>query len=168
MGTPSCETLAGNAVSCPQNLAGPSDPRPCETRSPALSAYGNTQSRTAKPRNRRFLDDHGSRASTKLVADSPLRIREPPRRCKPYEAMKSPGMRKTRRLEGQTRASPTASTGCAVFAKAGFLCDNKRHQFRGFNRPVGAAGAQVPYKHKVTGSNPVPATIKTAGQTFFV
>ena len=24
--------------------------------------------------------------------------------------------------------------------------------------PVGAAGAQVPYKHKVTGSNPVPAT----------
>ena len=33
-------------------------------------------------------------------------------------------------------------------------------------RPVGAAGAQVPYKHKVTGSNPVPATIETAGQTF--
>ena len=40
------------------------------------------------------------------------------------------------------------------------------HFFR--NRPVGAAGAQVPYKHKVTGSNPVPATIKIAGQTFFV
>jgi hypothetical protein len=28
-------------------------------------------------------------------------------------------------------------------------------------RPVGAAGAQVPYKHKVTGSNPVPATINS-------
>ena len=26
--------------------------------------------------------------------------------------------------------------------------------------PVGAAGAQVPYKHKVTGSNPVPTTTK--------
>ena len=25
----------------------------------------------------------------------------------------------------------------------------------------------MPYKHKVTGSNPVPATIKTAGQTLF-
>lgn len=67
----------------------------------------------------------------------------------------------------QTRASPAASTGCAVFAKAGFLCDNKRHPFGNINRPVGAAGAQVPYKHKVTGSNPVPATIKTAGQTLF-
>lgn len=31
--------------------------------------------------------------------------------------------------------------------------------FKG-KRPVGAAGAQVPYKHKVTGSNPVPATIE--------
>lgn len=27
-------------------------------------------------------------------------------------------------------------------------------------RPVGAAGAQVPYKHKVGGSNPSPATIE--------
>ena len=34
-------------------------------------------------------------------------------------------------------------------------------------RAIGAAGAQVPYKHKVTGSNPVPATIKIAGQTLF-
>ena len=33
----------------------------------------------------------------------------------------------------QTRASPAASTGCAVFAKAGFLCDNKRHPFKGIN-----------------------------------
>lgn len=74
---------------------------------------------------------------------------------------------KTRRRGRQTRASPAASTGCAVFAKAGFLCDNKRHPFGNINRPVGAAGAQVPYKHKVTGSNPVPATIKIAGQTFF-
>ena len=31
-------------------------------------------------------------------------------------------------------------------------------------RPVGAAGAQVPYKHKVTSSNLVPATMKSAGQ----
>ena len=30
--------------------------------------------------------------------------------------------------------------------------------------PVGAAGAQVPYKHKVTGSNPVPATRKDSRQ----
>ena len=68
----------------------------------------------------------------------------------------------------QARASQAASAGCAVFAKAGFLCDNKRHPFEEIIRPVGAAGAQVPYKHKVTGSNPVPATIETAGQTFFV
>ena len=66
----------------------------------------------------------------------------------------------------QTRASPAASTGCAVFAKAGFLCDNKRHPFGNINRPVGAAGAQVPYKHKVTGSNPVPATIKIIVEHF--
>ena len=66
---------------------------------------------------------------------------------------------------GQVRG---ASAGCAVFAKAGLLCDNKRHPFEEIIRPVGAAGAQVPYKHKVTGSNPVPATIETAGQTFFI
>ena len=32
-------------------------------------------------------------------------------------------------------------------------------------RSVGAAGAQVPYKHKVTCSNHVPTTTKNAGQT---
>lgn len=68
----------------------------------------------------------------------------------------------------QARTSQAASAGCAIFAKADFLCDNKRHPFGEIIRPVGAAGAQVPYKHKVTGSNPVPATITTAGQAFFV
>lgn len=45
-------------------------------------------------------------------------------------------MQKHASLKGkfkQARASPAASTGCAVFAKAGFLCDNKRHPFRGIN-----------------------------------
>jgi len=35
MGTPSCETLADNAVSCRHNLAGPSDPRSCGILLPA-------------------------------------------------------------------------------------------------------------------------------------
>lgn len=80
---------------------------------------------------------------------------------------KMPSTQKPADAEGKLRAGPAASTGCAVFAKAGFLCDNRRHPFGDINRPVGAAGAQVPYKHKVTGSNPVPATIKIAGQTLF-
>ena len=36
-----------------------------------------------------------------------------------------------------------------------------------FFRSSGAAGAQVPYKHKVVGSNPISTTRKTAGQSLF-
>ena len=107
------------------------------------------------------------RTANSVAADSPSCIREPAKQRKPYGPAECPDA-KTRRPERQARASPAASAGCAVFAKAGFLCDNKRHPFGEIIRPVGAAGAQVPYKHKVTGSNPVPATIETAGQTFFV
>ncbi len=39
-------------------------------------------------------------------------------------------------------------------------------------RSVGAAGAQVPYKHKVIGSNPIPTTIHTrlsaSGSLFYL
>ena len=130
MGTPSCETLAGNAVSCRHNLAGPSDPRSCG-----------------------------------ILLPAPKRLQKEP--DPGHMAQQDAFNAKTRRRGGQARAGPAASTGCAVFAKAGFLCDNRRHPFGDINRPVGAAGAQVPYKHKVTGSNPVPATIKIAGQTLF-
>lgn len=129
-----------------------------------------TTTHRESPCGRQPLDIHGP-APRKALRQTVPRAFANPRSNAGRIAQRNTPMQKPADPKGrlgQTRASPTASTGCAVFAKEGFLCDNKRHQLRGLNRPVGAAGAQVPYKHKVTGSNPVPATIKTAGQTFFV
>ncbi len=172
MGTPSCETLANNAVSCPHNLADPSDPGSCGILLPAPkrlqkkpdpvrpNPHRKALQRTASPRSRTpHYEQPCSRQPSRAFAD--------PRGDAGHMAQRDAFNAKTRRIEGQARAGPAASTGCAVFAKAGFLCDNKRHPFEDISRPVGAAGAQVPYKHKVTGSNPVPATIKIAGQTLF-
>ncbi len=172
MGTPSCETLANNAVSCPHNLADPSDPGSCGILLPAPkrlqkkpdpvrpNPHRKALQRTASPRSRTpHYEQPCSRQPSRASAD--------PRGDTGHMAQRDAFNAKTRRIEGQAWAGPAASTGCAVFAKAGFLCDNKRHPFEDISRPVGAAGAQVPYKHKVTGSNPVPATIKIAGQTLF-
>ena len=166
MGTPSCETLADNAVSCPHNLAGPSDPGSCGILLPAPkrlqkkpdpvrpNPHRKALQRTASPHSRTpHYEQPCSRQPSRAFAD--------PRGDAGHMAQRDAFNAKTRRSGGQARAGPAASTGCAVFAKAGFLCDNKRHPFGDINRPVGAAGAQVPYKHKVGGSNPSPTTTES-------
>lgn len=104
MGTPSCETLADSTVSCPQNLAGPSDSTPCGTRSPALSAYRSRQPRSSpirsvkslvadspstsrfttpvrkRPCGRQPLDIQELRTANRLVADSPSIFTAPHRK----------------------------------------------------------------------------------------
>ena len=142
-----------NPLAHPQTLAEETEP-------------DNGRTRTVRPCSGQLLHVHEPRTMNSLAADSLLaHPRDGSQRRKPHGLARRL-RRKTRQRGGQARAGPAVSPGCAVFAKAGFLCDNKRHPVGNINRPVGAAGAQVPYKHKVTGSNPVPATIETAGQTF--
>ena len=128
---------------------------------------GNCRTRTVMPCSGQLLHVHEPRTMNSLAADNLLAHSRTRAATLAIWLNKMPSTQKPADAEGQAGAGPAASTGCAVFAKAGFLCDNRRHPFGDINRPVGAAGAQVPYKHKVTGSNPVPATIKIAGQTLF-
>ena len=138
MGTPSCETLANNAVSCLHNLAGPSDPGSCGILLPAPkrlqkkpdpvrpNPHRKALQRTASPRSRTpHYEQPCSRQPSRAFAD--------PHGDAGHMAQRDAFNAKTRRRGGQARAGPAASTGCAVFAKAGFLCDNKRHPFRGIN-----------------------------------
>ena len=139
MGTPSCETLADNAASCRLNLAGLSDPRSCGIPLPAPKRLqkkpgpGNGRTRTVRPCSGQLLHVHEPRTMNSLAADSLLaHPRDGSQRRKPHGLARRL-RRKTRQRGGQARAGPAVSPGCAVFAKAGFLCDNKRHPFRGIN-----------------------------------
>ena len=82
MGTPSCETLADNAVSCPHNLAGPSDPGSCGILLPAPkrlqkkpdpvrpNPHRKALQRTASPRSRTpHYEQPCSRQPSRAFAD---------------------------------------------------------------------------------------------------
>ena len=94
-----------------------------------------TTTHRESPCGRQPLDIHGP-APRKALRQTVPRAFANPRSNAGRIAQRNTPMQKPADPKGrlgQTRASPTASTGCAVFAKAGFLCDNKRHPFRGIN-----------------------------------
>ena len=94
---------------------------------------GNGRTRTVRPCSGQLLHVHEPRTMNSLAADSLLaHPRDGSQRRKPHGLARRL-RRKTRQRGGQARAGPAVSPGCAVFAKAGFLCDNKRHPFRGIN-----------------------------------
>lgn len=72
MGTPSCETLAGNAASCRHNLAGPSDPRSCGILLPAPKRLQKKRARTVRPCSGQLLHVHEPRTMNSLAADNLL------------------------------------------------------------------------------------------------
>lgn len=101
----------------------------------ARKAGGRASGESAR-RGRRTAGATRHRASRRASRQS--------RRCRgPAVAAKRRGRSPSRRLVARSRV----------------LWENEKPpHMRRRSRPVGAAGAQVPYKDKVTGSNPVPAT----------
>lgn len=117
---------------------------------------GNGRTRTVRPCSGQLLHVHEPRTMNSLAADSLLaHPRDGSQRRKPHGLARRL-RRKTRQRGGQARAGPAVSPGCAVFAKAGFLCDNKRHPFRGINGRLAqrerrcltsiGSGVQIPHR----------------------
>ena len=97
------------------------------------------------------------RGRTALGPKRSIRLRRPRKPLRAHDANALSAL--TRRP--RARANPSTPKA-PVCSGSSFMAEWKAVERR-ISRSVGAAGAQVPYKHKVTGSNPSPTTTNACG-----